>query len=88
MKQHGFSLIELMVTIAIVAVLLGIATPSFLTSIQNNRITSKTNELVIALSNARQVAISSSTTTFVYEDVFLIKPRQSAPPEKGVHQAI
>ena len=55
--QQGFTLIELMVTLTITAVLLGIGVPSFRSMIENNRITAATNDLVNALQLARSEAI-------------------------------
>ncbi len=57
-KQNGFSLIELMVTLAIAAIVLSIGVPSFQTYIQNNRQTITINELATALQLARNSAIT------------------------------
>ena len=48
---------ELMVTIAIAGILLGVAIPSFTSIISSNRLTTYTNELVTALNLARSEAI-------------------------------
>ena len=56
-KQSGFTLIELMVTIVLLAVLLGIGAPSFAEFIRNSRITSTANDLLAALHLARTEAI-------------------------------
>jgi len=55
--HNGFTLIELMVTISIAAILLGIAIPSFTSTITSNRLTTNANELVTALNLARSEAI-------------------------------
>ncbi len=57
-KENGFSLIELIVTLAIAAIVLTIAVPSFQSSIQNNRKTTAINALATALQLARNTAIS------------------------------
>lgn len=53
----GFTLIELMITIAVAAILLTIALPSLRDFILNNRLTSVTNDLVADLALARAEAI-------------------------------
>ena len=55
--DSGFTLLELMITIAIAAVLAGIAIPSFKSSISSNRLTTNANELVTALNLARSEAV-------------------------------
>jgi type IV fimbrial biogenesis protein FimT len=54
---RGFTLLELMVTIAVLAILATVGVPSFRDLIQNNRVTTQTNELVTALSFARTEAV-------------------------------
>jgi type IV fimbrial biogenesis protein FimT len=55
--QQGFNLIELMITVMILAVLLGIGVPSVSDMIRNNRVVADTNKLVVALSSARSEAV-------------------------------
>jgi len=56
-RQTGFTLIELMITIVLVAILLGIGIPSFAEFIRNSRITSKANDLLTAMHLARTESI-------------------------------
>ena len=58
--QSGFTLIELMVTIAVLAVLLGLALPSFQGSLRSNRVATATNDMLASLALARSEAIRST----------------------------
>jgi len=57
-KQRGFSLIELMITIAIAGILMSLALPSFKKTLQNSKLISMHNELLSSLSLTRNIAIS------------------------------
>ena len=55
--QTGFTLVELMVALAVLAVLLGIAVPSFQSITNRNRLTAVTNEMLGAVQLARVEAV-------------------------------
>lgn len=55
--SQGFTLLELMVTVAILALLLGIGIPSFNAMMRQNRLAGQTNELVGATAMARSEAV-------------------------------
>lgn len=53
----GFTLIELLVTISIAVILMTVAIPSFTNFIRDNRLTTQSNDLVLALAYARSEAV-------------------------------
>jgi type IV fimbrial biogenesis protein FimT len=63
MKQSGATLLELMVVLAVSAILLGIGVPSFIGLANSSRLTSATNELVSSLHLARSEAIKRNSRT-------------------------
>ncbi|WP_431686870.1 GspH/FimT family pseudopilin [Hahella sp. NBU794] len=62
MKQKGFTLVELMVVLTILAIALAFGLPSMGYIIDSNRLTSSTNELVGALNFARSEAVKRGRT--------------------------
>jgi type IV fimbrial biogenesis protein FimT len=73
---NGFTLIELMLTLAVAGVLIGIAAPNFTVFMKNNRLSAASNDLLRSFQLARTEAIkrqknvvvcaSSDTTTCSY----------------------
>ena len=57
MSSSGFTLIELMVTIAVLAIIVGIAAPSISTQLANQRVKSTTATLANALKEAKAESI-------------------------------
>lgn len=56
-NERGFTLVELMVTIAVASILLGIGIPSFVALIDNNRLTAYANDMAGAFNLARSESI-------------------------------
>ena len=56
-RARGFTIVELMVTVVVAAILLMIAVPSFTTIVNTNRLNSVADAMVAALNNARMEAI-------------------------------
>jgi type IV fimbrial biogenesis protein FimT len=72
MSTRGFTLIELMVTIAIMSIMVAIGFPSFQTMIASNRLTSTTNAMVSTLQLARMEALKQ-------HEAVVIKPKGDVP---------
>lgn len=64
-SAYGFTLIELMITLALAAIILTLGVPSFNETIRTNRVATQVNELVTALHLARSEAIKRATAVTV-----------------------
>lgn len=60
-RNKGFTLVELMVTIAVAAILLAVALPSFQSISRNNAVRATTNDLISTINLARQQSMSMRT---------------------------
>lgn len=66
MKKHnGFTLIELMIVVALVAILAAVGVPSFREFIQNNRLATQANTFLTALKLARSEAVKRGVNVVV-----------------------
>ena len=65
MKQTGVTLVELMVVLAIAAILLGVAIPGFASLIHSSRLSAATSDLLVSLHLARSEAIKRNARTVV-----------------------
>ena len=66
-KNSGFTLLELLITLAIVAILLTVGVPSLRSMMQGNQLVASTNELLSALHVARSEAIKSNSRVTICE---------------------
>ena len=57
MQKNGFTLLELMVTLAVVAILLSVGVPGFRGIIMDNRLVNEANQFVTAVNTARSAAV-------------------------------
>jgi len=64
-KQIGFTLVELMIAIAVVAVLATVGLPELQTFVKNSRLTGYTNDLVGSLNYARGEAVSTGQSNIM-----------------------
>jgi len=69
MSKRGFTIVELMVTLAVAAILMGIAIPAFNDFIAQRTMASRVNDFVIAVSYARsEAARRGGIVSIVAED--------------------
>jgi len=61
-NNKGFTLIEMMITVAIAAILLTMAIPSFQTLIENNRLATNVNSFITMLQYAKTEALKRNAT--------------------------
>ena len=61
-RDRGFTLIELMITLAVAVVLIMVAAPSFTSVTAANKLTTVANDVVGAISVARMEAVKSNTS--------------------------
>ncbi len=65
LKPGGYTLLELIITVAMLSILLATATPSFASMIQKNKVRAASNNLVQSLHLARSHAINEAHTVLV-----------------------
>ncbi|MFA7096022.1 MAG: GspH/FimT family pseudopilin [Gammaproteobacteria bacterium] len=63
--ESGFTLIEMIITLTVAAIVLAMAVPGFSNLIRTNRVAAQTNELVSALNLARSEAVTRSMNVSV-----------------------
>lgn len=64
-RQHGFTLIELMVVLAVTGIMLGFGVPKITRMLQGNRVVASLNNLSAHLIYARSEAVRRSTSVSV-----------------------
>lgn len=64
-RASGFTLVELLITLAVAAITLGIGVPTFQDTIVRNRLTTQTNEILTAVNLARSEAVKRNRTVTV-----------------------
>lgn len=63
--SSGFTIVELLVTISVVGILLALGVPSFHTTILNNRMSARVNEMVAEFSFARSEAVKRGSSVTI-----------------------
>lgn len=64
-RQHGVTLVELLLVIVVLTTVLALGVPSFKQFIKNNRLTAQANNVVLAIQTARNEAIKRGAGTTV-----------------------
>lgn len=65
MKRNGFTLVELLLVIAIIGILVALSTAGFTGMVRKNRIENQTRRLYADILNARVMAMNRNVTHFV-----------------------
>ena len=64
-RVAGFTVLELMIAVAVLGILLGIGVPSFQGMVRQNRLATQTNEFLAAAAMARSEAVKRGTTVTI-----------------------
>lgn len=63
--MRGFTIVELMIAVLILAILMGVGVPSFQSTVKNNRMTSDLNAFITSLNQARSEAVKQNQEVVV-----------------------
>ena len=66
MRSYGFTLLELLISLTVISILLGIGIPSFSAQLQRTRLETATSTMLDALALARTRAISTNARTTMH----------------------
>lgn len=64
-RPAGFTVLELMIAVAVLAILVGIGVPSFQEAVRRNRVATQTNNVISVLALARSEAVKRGTPVTV-----------------------
>ena len=68
-RQAGFTLVELMITVAVLAIILAIAAPNFTGLLNGNRLTAQANQIIADLQRARSEALRRNGSVTVCRSI-------------------
>lgn len=67
-KTNGFTLIELLVALAVLVIIVAAAAPSFVSLIENSRVTTQANTLLASVNLARSEAVRQGGTASIQNE--------------------
>ncbi len=84
-KKRGFTLVELMITLAVSAIIVTVAVPSFASFIRSQRASTQANDLLVSLTFARSEALKRGVPISVCstDDAAASPPSCTLPPNNS-----
>jgi type II secretion system protein H len=68
-RQHGFTLLELLVVLTLMSIMLAVSVPRFRNSLFTDPLSSSARQIIATVREARQQALQSDTGCFIITDI-------------------
>ena len=82
-KQNGFTLLDLLTTVGVLAIVLGLGVPSMTSLVRSNRIVAHTNEFIATINTARTEALNNVVQVTVCKSLDQASCNNSASWQDG-----